>query len=484
MLVVHCGLVVIYDLTARLGWALLLLSAGFAALAWAYRRLPRLRSPAATILVVAGVLRVLLLPLPPSLSDDLLRYVWDGRVTTAGHNPYLLAPEDDELAPLRDEQWRRMPHKEIPTVYPPLALGFFSIAALAPSPMVLLKALLAAADLGTCGWLLVLARRRGWPVARVALYAWNPLVTLEVAGMGHVDALAVALAVTAVGLLAGAPDVEDGGAGGRAGRAGLAAAGGVLAKLGPLAALPLWSRAGGRPWRFLTVAGLALLVVGAPVLWAVGGVPPGLVEYGTSWEFNGPLYEPLWRALDTLGVAPAAKGWLDAWKEATEQWTEWNWLYPYLYPQLLAKLLLALVAVGVVARSWAVDGGRIAAHGGAAGEDGARLLVSGTGRLFGGLVLVSATFYPWYLLWVLPWAALTAHPAWLTLSATLLLSYLPQHTGLELWPWIFLLIWLPFWGLLAGHRRRGRGPGENQDHERDREERDREERDLDERASG
>ena len=40
--------------------------------------------------------------------------------------------------------------------------------------------------------LLGLARRRGLPEATVVWYAWNPLVALEIAGMGHVDALGVA----------------------------------------------------------------------------------------------------------------------------------------------------------------------------------------------------------------------------------------------------------------------------------------------------
>ncbi|MGA0420868.1 MAG: hypothetical protein ACO3P9_12695, partial [Phycisphaerales bacterium] len=51
----------------------------------------------------------------------------------------------------------------------------------------------------------------------------------------------------------------------------------------------------------------------APVAISAGGVPPGLVTYGISWEFNGPLYEPLWRALEGLGLlpwSPLGGGWL------------------------------------------------------------------------------------------------------------------------------------------------------------------------------
>jgi hypothetical protein len=74
--------------------------------------------------------------------------------------------------------------------------------------------------------------------------------------------------------------------------------------------------------------------------------------------------------------------------------------------------------------------------------------VAGTGRLLGRLLLLSATVYPWYLLWVLPWAALRRDAAWLALSGLILLSYIPQHMGVPLMPWVYLAIWGPFFALL------------------------------------
>jgi alpha-1,6-mannosyltransferase len=446
------------------GWLVLaVLASGFAAFVHCWRRLAAGergdgdgrrsgRELGAGLLLVAAVLRIVLLPLPPVLSDDVYRYAWDGRVVLAGLNPYRWAPDAPELSALRAEHSATtshgphgdVPHGEVATVYPPLALGAFSIAALTPAPIYTLKTLMALADLVTCWLLLGLARRLGLAVSRVALYAWNPLVVLETAGMGHVDALAVAGAVAAVGWLLARPA--------RAGAAGGAAALGVLAKLGPLAALPLWGRwllgrdeGEGGGWRgaarFFGVCGLLLAVVGLPVPASVGGVPPGLVTYGVTWEWNGPLYEPLWRALDAADVAGAAARTLDGYKQATEEWTRWNFLYPWFYPQSFAKVLLGLGMMVWVGLS--VLGARRAP------------LVATTGRLFGGLLLLSATLYPWYLLWVLPWAALGRHRAWLALSGLVLLSYLPQLApggGVPLWPGVFLFIWLPFWALLPGSR--------------------------------
>jgi len=79
-------------------------------------------------------------------------------------------------------------------------------------------------------------------------------------------------------------------------------------------------------------------------------------------------------------------------------------------------------------------------------------LVADTGWLFGAMLLLSATVYPWYVVWVLPWAALCRHTAWRALSGLILLSYLAQRGGVPLAPWLFLAIWAPFWTLMATGR--------------------------------
>ena len=171
-------------------------------LPWAARRLDATSEPAGrAILLGALLLRLPLLPLPPTLSDDVLRYLWDGRVAAAGQNPYLLSPAAPELTPLRDDLWRRLPHRQIPTVYPPLAVAAFSIAARLPFPILSWKLLVTGADLAACALLLRLARQLGLPAGRTVWYAWNPMVALEVAGHGHVDILGVAAALAVVSIL-------------------------------------------------------------------------------------------------------------------------------------------------------------------------------------------------------------------------------------------------------------------------------------------
>lgn len=425
MVLVHGLLLAVFDLAARPLLSLCLIGLDFGAYFWAARRLETSHAVGA-ILCVSILLRLLLLPLPPSLSDDTLRYIWDGRVLTSGSNPYALAPDSPELAPLRDDLWQSMPHREVPTVYPPLALAFFSAASHMPLPLIGIKILLCFVEIIGCLLLLRLAELRGQAAGLAIWYCWNPLACLEVAGMGHVDGLVVVTQIAAVLYLTKA----------RPWMAAGAAAGSVLAKLWPLVALPLWAHSSRRPLGFLLLAGGIILCFLAPVFLSTAGAPPGVVTYGVSWEFNGPLYEPLWRAFDHFDIVPDIKSGLDWAKSRTGHEAHWNRLYPYVYSQFLAKLTLAAAfALFLLSFGWR--------H-----EDP----VLGSGRLFGALILCTATVYPWYLLLVLPWAALARHRAWLALSALIQLAYVPHLLSTEHWPYGHLAIWIPFFVLLLRSR--------------------------------
>lgn len=421
---------------------LLVLLLAFAALWWGLRRLSaepdsRRAVPVAGVLAVAVVLRLLALPLTPSLSDDVYRYLWDGRVAASGANPYLLTPDDESLAGLRDDLWRKTAHRDVATVYPPLALAMFAGAAVLPEPLLAYKLALAAVDLAGCVLLLALARRRGNGWAALA-YVWNPLLVVEGAGMGHIDVLGASLVIACVWLLSV----------GRKAAAGGAAALAVLAKLVPLAVLPLWWRhVRGRGQRMFAVGAASLLLPATvAVLPWTRGVPPGLVEYALRWEYNGPLYEPLWRLIGVPRLDLAASGIVHLVRSIFGGEVEaapWSTLYSFAYPRFLARLVLLVAAAVLWLRLWRRRPEPVAAAFGA-------LAV---------VLLTSPTFYPWYLIWILPWAALTGTRAVLVLSATLPLAYLPALAGVPYFPWVYGAVWLPpLILLLLAHRRSGTPP--------------------------
>ena len=49
------------------------------------------------VIVCALAFRFSLAGLNPSLSDDLFRYMWDGRILSHGINPYSHIPSDSDL---------------------------------------------------------------------------------------------------------------------------------------------------------------------------------------------------------------------------------------------------------------------------------------------------------------------------------------------------------------------------------------------------
>ena len=155
---------------------------------WALERVPKTWA-LLVVVTVAALCRLALLPSPPTLSTDAYRYVWDARVASAGISPYAAAPDAPELARLRDAViYPRLNHPTWRTIYPPGAELFFrAVYALAPDSVMAMKSAIALAELATLAILSSLLGRLGVPLARLAIYAWNPLVLVEIWGSGHLD---------------------------------------------------------------------------------------------------------------------------------------------------------------------------------------------------------------------------------------------------------------------------------------------------------
>src|SRR5215813_13902420 len=128
---------------------------------------------------------------PGFLSDDIYRYVWDGLVQQAGINPYHYPPEAPELGFLRDATiFPMINRKRALTLYPPGAQLFFRLQAwLWPGHLVAMKAMILLADVGSIALLLLLLKQLELPRSNILLYAWHPLVIVELGISGHLDGL-------------------------------------------------------------------------------------------------------------------------------------------------------------------------------------------------------------------------------------------------------------------------------------------------------
>ena len=123
----------------------------------------------------------------------MVRYRWDGRVQTLGINPFLVVPDQPAVAWTHTDETRLMPSIHDRTPYPAAAQLFFrGIVSIADSSR-LMKAALVVCDLLTMVVLLAWLRDTGRSPWLVLVYAWNPLVILEIAHSGHIDALGVAV---------------------------------------------------------------------------------------------------------------------------------------------------------------------------------------------------------------------------------------------------------------------------------------------------
>ncbi len=160
------------------------------------------RSKTLVIIIIffAICFRAFLIPTDPVvLSNDMYRYIWDGRVQQTGINPYLYPPSSKQLESLRDDKiYPHINRKDYPTIYPAGAQIFFRVShALVGDRIFGFKGLMVFFDVATVLVLLALLRAYGFEEARIFIYAWNPLVIFEICFAGHLEGLTVFLMVLA-----------------------------------------------------------------------------------------------------------------------------------------------------------------------------------------------------------------------------------------------------------------------------------------------
>lgn len=366
---------------------------------------------------LALLMRALVYPAAPALTDDFWRYLWDGHVELSGGNPFAFAPAAIEVAPLRTPWHGLINNPTVSTIYPPVAQLTFLVIAWTGSKIWFMKALWLVCDLATGVLLVRIARttqRR--PALTLLLYAWAPLLVVEVAWNGHLEPLGLVTMTGALWFAArarfhNAPERSPAAVG-----AGVALAAAALTKVAPAAAFPVLARRLG--WR----AACAFLLTGTllylPYASAGSALFAGLRTYGEHWWFmQGPF-----AVIEALAGDP-----------------------------LVARRVSALGVLGVIAiATWRrVD------------LEQALLWIMGAG------MLLTPTLHPWYVLWMLPLAALRVSKPWILLGGLAFLGYfgLTNYHDFGTWPqpaWLRGLLWLPVVGWLlvdgvAGARRMNQG---------------------------
>ncbi len=380
-------------------------------------RIPKNCTRYALLLILGGaaLYRLAVVFAPPQLSTDIFLYLWDGRLTTHGINPYHWAPNAQTLRFLRDTNWNRMEYKSYQSIYLPVSQGVFAAAyALFGSNPVAYKLLYMLFDFGVIGLLLALLKRLGRPLTQVIWYAWCPLPITEVSLAGHQDIVGVFFLLAAFLLVMRGPKLVP--------WVALLLVASVMTKGFALLLLPLFARAyTERTQRraFAVWAACGLLYLGLPLWVYLPQFLHGMHQYLENVHANSGLFGWV-----NWGLTPITKHWHYAITEKLSNLavlgvTFWSVRRPVdSYTELLRRSFVVLAVT----------------------------------------LLVIPTLFPWYLLWTLAFMPLLGRRplySFVLLVGTSILLYAFYYSMQAYW-WVSFAEYGPFYVLLAWEIWKGR----------------------------
>ena len=245
--------------------------------------------------ITAGILiRIALVFALPNLSDDFYRFIWDGRLNLAGHNPFEFTPTEflvampEGGAPEWQALYASLNSKDYYSVYPPLIQGIFAAAVALGGTLegsiIWLKAFIVLAECGTLWFMYRICRRFHLPHRAILVYALNPLVIMELSGNIHFEAVMTFFLIGLIWMLMLSRPLS----------ASALMAMAILTKILPVIAFPFLLRRIG--WgRTLLLAGISAAVVGTTIWLVVGleflpNVQSSLRLYFNHFEFNAGVF--------------------------------------------------------------------------------------------------------------------------------------------------------------------------------------------------
>jgi hypothetical protein len=335
------------------------------------------------------------------LSDDVYRYVWEGKLIVNGHNPYTTSPAQMSGSPLADTTiFPKINNAHLPTIYPPLSQAFFVAAYLIGGDSLSgFKLISFLFELLTALSMVLLVRRFKLPAWTFWIYYFSPLVIIEFLFSNHHDILAMPFLVLALVFVQSR----------KAAAAGLMLALVTMVKLFGLFFVPiaLVHLKGTDRYRFLLVFVVSCAVCYLPFLAEAGGDLFGSLWYYLGhWKFNGSVYGPLSKL---IGSVPAR-----------------------LFCGT-AFGAIALIALRYPRTDW---------------NPFRAMFIT-----FGAYIILAPSMFSWYLVWVIPFLIIYQSLPFLILTGTIFLSYhvLTGVYSRGVWsesvPYA-TAAYLPFYGLL------------------------------------
>jgi hypothetical protein len=381
------------------------------AVGWAKSRMPAGSVGLLLILLFGVAFRLTLLFSGPVLSNDIYRYIWDGKVSANGINPYIYSPQAPQLAGLRDSNWELINHKDLQTGYPPLMELLFELLYITFASVISYKITFVLFDIGTMIVMLLLLRELKIDVRNLMVYAWAPLSVVEISQTGHNDCIVVFFVLLAFLLMARGKNVSS------AFVMSLA----TISKIYPIFFAPiLFKRWGARGTILFSVVTLASHI---PYLSAGLGIYDSLLFVLNTTNFNGSIFPALASLIDWTGMASN----------------------PGQMAQFVVYAVFGSLLVWAFVKSLR-------------SQPGTAQLMEMSFLLTGALLLVNRSFFSWYMIWIIPFLAFFMYRSWLLLSGTTFLGYLkydsyppPDHETVspQVDQIISVLEYLPFFVIFA-----------------------------------
>lgn len=246
--------------------------------------------------VLLGMLmRAMLVFSFPNWSDDVYRFIWDGRLLTNGINPFLYPPGHyiemiNPPAGLSTELFDQLNSPTYNSVYPPVSQAIFWMAnSLFPNSLygavVVIKLWLFLAEIGNLFLVQKILYYLKLPSERILIYALNPLIIMEVMGNLHFEGMMLFFVLLGLYLLLN----------NRVFFSSFAWAMAIGVKLVPLLFMPLMIPALGWPRKslgYFAVLGSFLAFIFLP-FWNslfLQGFASSLDLYFQQFEFNASIY--------------------------------------------------------------------------------------------------------------------------------------------------------------------------------------------------
>lgn len=150
-------------------------------------------------LLLALLLRLVLILSIPVLSDDFYRYFFDGQLLKFGLNPFLSTPHEISNSldfgpkPYWDYLYEKMNSPHYYSIYPPLHQLFFFLASVTGENLliniVFLRSFIIGFDFLNIYLLYRILILVNQPISKIWIYAFNPLIILELTGNLHFEGI-------------------------------------------------------------------------------------------------------------------------------------------------------------------------------------------------------------------------------------------------------------------------------------------------------